>query len=174
MSGEIDFVLHNAFADTWWVLLKDSRCAHLMFRNLWDVNPNAHCSTTTSLRSIIVGVSYDLYNDKVVDIYGDFFAPMDSVRLGHLPLRRSTPSSRVKGMQFLREVSLHFDITFPPHPTEPTPIPTQPNPIPTQPQPNPIPTQPQPNPHPHPDPTPTQTPPKPKPYPNPNPISIHM
>ena len=75
MSDEIDFVLHNAFADTWWVLLKDSRCAHLMFRSLWDVNPNADRSTTTSQRSIAVGVSYDLGYDKAVDIYGDFVAP---------------------------------------------------------------------------------------------------
>ena len=41
-----------------------------------------------------------------------FVAPMDSGRLGQLPLRRSAPSSRVKGTQFLRELSLYFGIAF--------------------------------------------------------------
>ena len=73
MGVEIDFALHNPFADTWWVLLKDCRCAHLIFTSLWDVNPDVHCSTVIRAGSLPVGVSYELYYDKIVHIYGIFW-----------------------------------------------------------------------------------------------------
>ena len=105
MSEEIESFFHNHFDGSYLVFLKDGRCAHLVFRRLWDSDSDSAlrsrevtdaASTSSATFDVPIGVSYDLFYDQVLEIYAAFVAPHDSVR----------------GAPFLRQLSEYFDIAF--------------------------------------------------------------
>ena len=112
MSREIDFILHNPFQDTWWVCLKNRNSAHLVFRDLRDEDPDEPLCTTVKPGYVPVGVSYQLYYDKVLDIYSEFLTPMDSLTMHELALHFSLFYTGLEGALFLNEIGLYFDVGF--------------------------------------------------------------